>query len=167
VIFADAGLSLKDVGAIDVSYDQLPTSHERTAAAADALVAAGMPRANVINAPMNRPDTENGFNAANIALIKHPHVDPSRVVLVGRSFGGLIVPRGASGEHRLAAMIVDPGQLEMGSAVMNRLGDLGQHLDDPAADARFEALLTIPALRTFLAPPDGHPRPDQRPRVLP
>jgi dienelactone hydrolase len=35
------------------------------------------------------------------ALIKHPHVDPSRVVLVGRSFGGLIVPRGASGEHRL------------------------------------------------------------------
>jgi hypothetical protein len=49
-------------------------------------------------------------------------------------------------------MIVDPGQLEMGSAVMNRLGDLGQHLDDPAADARFEALLTIPALRTFLAP---------------
>jgi len=27
-----------------------------------------------------------------------------------------------------------------------------QHLDDPAADARFEALLTIPALRTFLAP---------------
>ena len=27
-----------------------------------------------------------------------------------------------------------------------------QHLDDPAADARFEALLTVPALRTFLAP---------------
>jgi pimeloyl-ACP methyl ester carboxylesterase len=86
------------------------------------------------------------------ALSKHPHVDPSRVVLVGWSFGGLIAPRGASGEHRLAAMIVDPGQLEMGSAVMNRLGDLGQHLDDPAADARFETLLTIPALRTFLAP---------------
>jgi hypothetical protein len=49
-------------------------------------------------------------------------------------------------------MIVDPGQLEMGSTVMNRLGDLGRHLDDPAADARFETLLTIPALRTFLAP---------------
>ena len=43
-------------------------------------------------------------------------------------------------------------ELEMGSAVMNRLGDLGRHRDDPAADARFEALLTIPALRTFLAP---------------
>src|SRR5689334_11153775 len=73
------------------------------------------------------------------ALIKHPHVDPSRVVLVGRSFGGLIAPSGASGEHRLAAMILDPGQLDMSSAVMNRLGDLGQHLDDPATDAQFEA----------------------------
>ncbi|MFP3555262.1 arabinose ABC transporter substrate-binding protein [Paraburkholderia sp. SIMBA_049] len=66
------GWTMKDVGAIDVSYDQLPTSHDRTAAAADALVAAGLPRANVINAPMNHPDTENGFNAANIALTKNP-----------------------------------------------------------------------------------------------
>ncbi|SDJ18367.1 L-arabinose transport system substrate-binding protein [Paraburkholderia steynii] len=66
------GWAMKDVGAIDVSYDQLPTSHDRTAAAADALVAAGLPRANVINAPMNHPDTENGFNAANIALTKNP-----------------------------------------------------------------------------------------------
>ena len=49
-------------------------------------------------------------------------------------------------------MIVDPGQLEMGSAVMSRLGDLSKHLDDPAADAQFEALLSIPALRAFLAP---------------
>ena len=99
-----------------------------------------------------RPDWEAVVPGMVDALIKHPHVDPRRVVLIGRSFGGLIVPRGASGEHRLAAMIVDPGQLEMGSAVMNRLGDLGQHLDDPAADAQFESLLTIPALRAFLAP---------------
>ena len=99
-----------------------------------------------------RPDWEAVVPGMVDALIKHPHVDPSRVVLVGRSFGGLIVPRGASGEHRLAAMIVDPGQLEMGSAVMNRLGDLGQHLDDPVAAAQFESLLTIPALRAFLAP---------------
>ena len=99
-----------------------------------------------------RPDWEAVVPGMVDALIKHPQVDPSRIVLVGRSFGGLIAPRGASGEHRLAAMIVDPGQLEMGSAVMNRLGDLGQHLDDPAADAQFESLLNVPALRTFLAP---------------
>jgi len=99
-----------------------------------------------------RPDWEAVVPGMVDALIKHPHVDPGRIVLVGRSFGGLIAPRGASGEHRLAAMIVDPGQLEMGSAVMSRLGDMGQHLDDPAADAQFEALLNIPALRAFLAP---------------
>lgn len=99
-----------------------------------------------------RPDWEAVVPAMFDALIKHPHVDPSRVVLVGRSFGGLIAPRGASGEHRLAAMVVDPGQLEIGSAIVNRLGDLGQHLDDPAADAQFESLLTVPALRALLAP---------------
>ena len=99
-----------------------------------------------------RPDWEAVVPGMFDALIKHPHVDPSRVVLVGRSFGGLIAPRGASGEHRLAAMVVDPGQLEIGSAIVNRLGELGQHLDDPAADAQFESLLTVPALRALLAP---------------
>ena len=99
-----------------------------------------------------RPDWEAVVPGMVDALIKHPQVDPGRIVLVGRSFGGLIAPRGASGEHRLAAMIVDPGQLEMGSAVMNRLGDLGRHLNDPAADAQFESLLNVPALREFLAP---------------
>ena len=99
-----------------------------------------------------RPDWEAVVPGMVDALIKHPHVDPSRIVLVGRSFGGLIAPRGASAEQRLAAMIVDPGQLDIGSAVMNRLGDLGQHLDDPAADGQFESLLNVPALQTFLAP---------------
>jgi pimeloyl-ACP methyl ester carboxylesterase len=99
-----------------------------------------------------RPDWEAVVPGMVDALMKHPHVDPSRIVLVGRSFGGLIAPRGASGEHRLTAMIVDPGQLDMGGAIMNRLGDLGQHLDDPAADAQFESLLNVPALRTLLAP---------------
>jgi L-arabinose transport system substrate-binding protein len=65
------GWDLKEVGAIDVSFDQLATSHDRTAAAADALVAAGVPRANIINAPQAKPDTENAFNAANIALTKN------------------------------------------------------------------------------------------------
>ena len=99
-----------------------------------------------------RPDWENVLPGMVDALIRHPQVDPGRIVLVARSFGGLIAPRGASGEHRLAAMIVDPGQLELGTAMVNRLGDLAQHLDDPAADAQFDSLLTIPPLRAFLAP---------------
>ena len=99
-----------------------------------------------------RPDWETVVPGMVDTLIKHPQVDPRRIVLVGRSFGGLIAPRGASGEHRLAAMIVDPGQLEMGSALLDRLGELGKHLDDPPADSQFESLLTVPALKAFLAP---------------
>jgi len=99
-----------------------------------------------------RPDWETVVPGMADALIRHRVVDPERIVLVGRSFGGLVAPRGASGEHRLAAMIVDPGQLEMASAMVQRLGDLAKHLDDPDADSQFEALLTVPALKSFLAP---------------
>ncbi|SAL82233.1 ABC sugar transporter, periplasmic ligand binding protein [Caballeronia choica] len=66
------GWDMKDVGAIDVTYEQLPTAHDRTAGAADALVAAGFPKANIIMAPQAKTDTENAFNAANIALTKNP-----------------------------------------------------------------------------------------------
>lgn len=65
------GWNMADVGAIDVTYEQLPTAHDRTAGAADALVAAGFPKANIIMAPQARTDTENAFNAANIALTKN------------------------------------------------------------------------------------------------
>jgi pimeloyl-ACP methyl ester carboxylesterase len=99
-----------------------------------------------------RPDWETIVPAMVDRLQELPQVDPDRIVLVGRSFGGLLAPRGASGEPRLAAMIVDPGQFEMGSTLINRLGELGEHLDDPAADPQFESLLTIPALRALLSP---------------
>jgi hypothetical protein len=42
--------------------------------------------------------------------------------------------------------------MEMGSAVIAKLGDLGKRVDDPSADDQFEALLDVPALKTFLAP---------------
>jgi pimeloyl-ACP methyl ester carboxylesterase len=99
-----------------------------------------------------RPDWEAVVPGMVDALMKNPAVDPKGIVLVGRSFGGLVAPRGASGERRLAAMIVDPGQLEMASAIVKRLGDLAKLLDDPSADGQFEALLNVPALKAFLAP---------------
>jgi pimeloyl-ACP methyl ester carboxylesterase len=99
-----------------------------------------------------RPDWEAVLPGMFDALTRYPQVDAKRIVLVGRSFGGLLAPRGASEEHRLAAMIVDPGQLDVGSALVNRLGELGKHLDDPAADEQFESLLTIPAFQAFLPP---------------
>ncbi len=99
-----------------------------------------------------RPDWEAVVPGMVDALMKHPEVDADRIVLVGRSFGGLVAPRGASGEHRLAALVVDPGQLEMGHAIVNRLGDLAKQLDDPGAESQFQSLLTIPAIKKVLAP---------------
>ena len=42
-------------------------------------------------------------------LRAHPAVDRKRIVLSGSSFGGYLVARAAAFEHRLAALIVDPG----------------------------------------------------------
>jgi hypothetical protein len=65
------------------------------------------------------------------SLAAEPEVDTERIVLVGRSFGGVIAPRGAAGEHRLAALIVDPGQFDMGPPLLARLGPLADHVHDP------------------------------------
>ena len=99
-----------------------------------------------------RPDWENVVPEMVDALLSHPEVDPARVVLVGRSFGGVIAPRGASAEHRLAALIVDPGQYDMGAAVVGRLGPLAQRLDDPTADPVFQGLLDNPVMAALLGP---------------
>lgn len=56
------------------------------------------------------------------------------------------------GVPRLAALIVDPGQYDMGAGIAARLGELWQHVDNPAAKPQFDALLKIPAVRTLLGP---------------
>jgi hypothetical protein len=99
-----------------------------------------------------RPDWEHVIPGMVDIVLRQPSVDPERIVLVGRSFGGLLAPRGASGERRLAAMIADPGQIDMAEGMAARLGDLWSHVDEPAADGRFEALLQNPALKTLFGP---------------
>ena len=62
-------------------------------------------------------------------------------MLVGRSFGGVIAPRGASGEPRLAAMVVDPGQYDIGERAGGAVRrDLWKTVDDPDADAQLERI---------------------------
>ncbi len=99
-----------------------------------------------------RPDWEHVVPGMVDALLARPEVDPERIVLVGRSFGGVLAPRGAAGEPRLAAMIVDPGQYDLGVTLRERLGELVDQVDDPASDPQFDALLTIPAVNAVFAP---------------
>jgi len=99
-----------------------------------------------------RPDWEHVVPGMVDSLLTEPEVDAAKIVLVGRSFGGFLAPRGAAGEARLAAMIVDPGQYDLAASATARLGDLAKRINDPAADDQFNALLTVPALKTLLAP---------------
>jgi hypothetical protein len=99
-----------------------------------------------------RPDWENVVPGMFDVARSQSRVDPNRVVLVGRSFGGVLAPRGAAGEPRLAAMITDPGQYDISQAFPTRIGDLWRRVDDPSADAEYDALLDNPALKSFLAP---------------
>ncbi len=65
------GWNIAEVGALRIAFDQLPTARERTQGALDALKAAGLPAANLIDAPQAKTDTESAFNAANIAFTKN------------------------------------------------------------------------------------------------
>jgi hypothetical protein len=99
-----------------------------------------------------RPDWENVVAPMFDSLAMEPEVDAERIALIGRSFGGVIAPRGAAGEHRLAAMVVDPGQFDMGPALLARLGPLADHVHDPAAETAFQQLLDRPGMKAMLAP---------------
>jgi dienelactone hydrolase len=99
-----------------------------------------------------RPDWEHVVPGMVDLVLQQARVDPARIVLAGRSFGGFLAPRGASGEPRLAALVADPGQIDMAAGMQERLGDLATRVHDPSADEEFEALRKNPALDTFLGP---------------
>jgi pimeloyl-ACP methyl ester carboxylesterase len=99
-----------------------------------------------------RPDWEHVVPGMVDTLLARPDVDPTRIILVGRSFGGLVAARGASGEPRLAALVLDPGQFDLGAAAMSRLGELADKVHDPSADEQFESLREFPALEALFAP---------------
>ena len=57
-----------------------------------------------------RPDWEAVVSAVVDFALTLREVHPEKLVVSGWSLGGYLAPRAASGEHRLAARIADPGQ---------------------------------------------------------
>ncbi|MGH2586954.1 MAG: alpha/beta hydrolase family protein, partial [Dehalococcoidia bacterium] len=63
-----------------------------------------------------RPDWEKVVTPVVDYALSRPEVDPRRMTLIGRSWGGYLAPRAAAFEHRLAALIADPGLYSLGGA---------------------------------------------------
>jgi len=68
------GWDMKSVGAIRVSYDQLPTAVDRVEGAIAMLNEAGFPAANIFDAPQAKTDTEAALNASTTVLNKHSDI---------------------------------------------------------------------------------------------
>ena len=101
-----------------------------------------------------RPDFEQVLTPVVDLALTRSEVDAERLVLMGRSFAGYLAPRGASAEHRLAALVCDPGQVDMGARVKERVPHQVLRLimaNEPAVDAMLAPMLAGPeAKRTWL-----------------
>jgi alpha-beta hydrolase superfamily lysophospholipase len=77
-----------------------------------------------------RPDWENVLRPVIDFTLALPGVDPRRLASLGTSLGGYLAIRGAVGEQRLAATVVDPGQFSLGDAMRARLPALVHDFPD-------------------------------------
>jgi dienelactone hydrolase len=64
-----------------------------------------------------RPDFEAVLTPVVDWLITRPDVDADRIVLIGRSFAGYLAPRAGAFEHRIAALVCDPPDPNLGSHI--------------------------------------------------
>ena len=101
-----------------------------------------------------RPDWENVVRPVVDYALTRPEVDPKRLALIGWSFGGYLAPRAASGEHRLAACLADPGLWDLLEAAKARFSALPKevlerfpNVDPEVLDPFVEHIQATPALR--------------------
>ncbi|MER5810738.1 alpha/beta fold hydrolase [Streptomyces sp. NPDC002033] len=88
-------------------------------------------------------------------IAERPEADPERIALLGLSMGGVLAPRAAAFEHRLAAVVAVDGVYDLGDISTQQLRmpraeaeALLRAEHAPEADAAFEALMkTNPTMR--------------------
>lgn len=101
-----------------------------------------------------RPDYETVLPPCLDWLTAQGFVAPDRIAVLGRSFGGYLVPRGLLGETRPCAMIVDPGQISFRQALLGAMpeaiGAAFEAGDRKTVDDFFaKAMANTPGLRFF------------------
>jgi dienelactone hydrolase len=113
----------------------------------------GQGRALIRDGVTLRPDWETVVAAVVDFALARPDVDPAKVVLAGWSLGGFLAPRAAGGEHRVAALVADPGQWDQRHGIVPML---------PLSDADKESFADIDPgalddLAAYLDTPDTDP----------
>lgn len=102
-----------------------------------------------------RPDWENVITPVLNWLLARPGVDPTRVGLLGLSMGGMLAPRAAAFEHRLAACVAMDGVYDLGLTVTQNMPGTRAEAEAvlcaasaPELDAMIEQLMaTNPTIR--------------------
>jgi hypothetical protein len=87
-----------------------------------------------------RHDWEKVVTPVVDALVERPDVDPDRIVLQGVSQAGYWAPRAAAFEHRLAALVADPGVIDVASSWMRNFPKELVQLLDEGEKEDFDAL---------------------------
>ncbi len=68
-----------------------------------------------------RPDFEVVLTPVVDLIAGRPDVRADQLVLIGRSFAGYLAPRAAAFEHRIAALVCDPAQPDLGGRIPSGL----------------------------------------------
>jgi hypothetical protein len=72
-------------------------------------------------------------------LVQRDDVDPDRIALSGNSQGGYWVPRAAAFEHRLAAIVADPGVVRVGDSWTKHMPEQMMQLLAAGQDDTFDS----------------------------
>jgi alpha-beta hydrolase superfamily lysophospholipase len=102
-----------------------------------------------------RPDWENVITPVLDWLLARPGVNPTQVGLLGLSMGGLLAPRAAAFEHRLATCVAMDGVYDLGLTVTQNMPGTRAEAEAvlraasaPEVDAMIEQLMaTNPTIR--------------------
>jgi len=96
-----------------------------------------------------RPDWERVITPVVDYLSTRPDVDQNRIVYMGVSLGGVLAPRAAAFEHRIAAMVANDGMWDFGEVFLeaypaNRRAEIIEKIKAPSApdlDQQLDAVL--------------------------
>ena len=85
-----------------------------------------------------RPDWEKVVTPVVDYALTRAEIDPKRIILIGKSLGGLLAPRAAAFEHRLAACIAVDG---LYSLIPSRYGQIIQKAGASLSEEQMNAFL--------------------------